>query len=85
MAVESTEEKTIIIADSALKYLEKFGLNIICIDTDATQKTLIDAENAIKNEEVIHHSDGRVTPTGKYSITVSAMGEALGTGKAQFV
>ena len=52
LAVESTEEKTIIIADSALKYLEKFGLNIICIDTDATQKTLIDAENAIKNEEV---------------------------------
>ncbi len=25
----------------------------------------------IKNEEIIHHSDGRVIPTGKYSITVS--------------
>ena len=24
----------------------------------------------VKNEEIIHHSDGRATPTGKYSITV---------------
>jgi len=47
LAVDSTENKTIIVADSALKYLEKFGLNVICIDTDASQKTLADAENAI--------------------------------------
>jgi len=25
----------------------------------------------VKNEEIIHHTDGKVTPTGKYSITVS--------------
>ena len=49
LAVESTENKTIIVADSALKYLEKFGLNVICIDTDANQKTLADAENAIND------------------------------------
>ena len=35
VAVESTDNKTIIVADSALKYLEKFGLNVICIDSDA--------------------------------------------------
>ena len=52
LAVESTENKTIIVADSALKYLEKFGLDIICIDTDATQKTLIDAVNAIEDGNV---------------------------------
>jgi zinc transport system substrate-binding protein len=50
LAVESTDNKTIIVADSALKYLEKFGLNVICIDTDATQKTITDAQNAIKND-----------------------------------
>lgn len=45
LAVDSTNQKTIVVADSALKYLEKFGLNVVCIDTDATQKILVDAEN----------------------------------------
>lgn len=52
VAVESTEHKTIIVADSALKYLEKFGLDVICIDSDANQKTLSQAEEAIKNKNV---------------------------------
>ena len=47
VAVDSTDEKTIVVADSALKFLEKFGLNVICIDTDATQKDIADTENAI--------------------------------------
>ena len=49
VAVDSTNMKTILVADSALKYLEKFGLNVVCIDTDATQKTLADAENLIQS------------------------------------
>lgn len=52
VAVERTEHKTIIVADSALKYLEKFGLDVICIDSDANQKTLSQAEKAIKNKNV---------------------------------
>ena len=52
VAVESTEHKTIIVADSALKYLEKFGLDVICIDSDANQKTLSRAEKAVKNKNV---------------------------------
>ena len=52
VAVQSTEHKTIIVADSALKYLEKFGLDVICIDSDANQKTLSQAEKAIKNKNV---------------------------------
>ncbi len=52
VVVESTEHKTIIVADSALKYLEKFGLDVICIDSDANQKTLSQAEKAIKNKNV---------------------------------
>ena len=52
VAVESTEHKTIIVADSALKYLEKFGLDVICIDSDANQKTLSQAEKVIKNKNV---------------------------------
>ena len=47
VAVDSTDDKTIIVADSALKYLEKFGLKVICIDTDASQKDISDAYDAI--------------------------------------
>lgn len=52
VAVESTNSKTIVVADSALKYLEKFGLEVICIDTDASQKTLADAENLIDSGQI---------------------------------
>ncbi len=50
VAVESTNNKTIIVANSALKYLEKFGLNVICLDSDASQKTLSDAEELFDNK-----------------------------------
>lgn len=52
LAGESTNNKTIIVADSALNYLEKFGLNVICVDDDATQKTVSDAENLIASGAV---------------------------------
>ena len=52
VAVESTNNKTVVVADSALKYLEKFGLDVICIDSDATQKTLTDALNAINDGNI---------------------------------
>ena len=51
-AVESTDNKTIVVANSALNYLEKFGLNIICIDTDASQKDISLAENTFDDELV---------------------------------
>ena len=52
VAIESVNNKRIVVADSALKYLEKFGLEVICIDSDASQKTLADAENLIKRNEI---------------------------------
>ena len=52
LAVDSTDNKTIVVSDSTLKYLEKFGLNVVCIDSDATQKTISDAENLIKEKKV---------------------------------
>lgn len=52
VAVDSTNNKTIVVADSALKYLEKFNLNVICIDSDATQKTLSDVEALIVNQNI---------------------------------
>ncbi len=52
LAVESTDNKTIIVADNALKYLEKFGVNVICVDNNATQKIMTDAENLIWDDAV---------------------------------
>lgn len=52
VTVENTSNKTIIVANSALKYLEKFGLEVICIDSDANAKTISDAEDLIKNKKI---------------------------------
>ena len=47
VAVENTNNKTIVVANSALKYLEKFGLEVICIDNDATDKDIDKEVNAL--------------------------------------
>ena len=52
VAADSTNNKIILVADSALKYLEKFGLKVICIDSDANQKTLSDAEELINSGNI---------------------------------
>ena len=50
--VENTNNKIIVVANSALKYLEKFGLEVYCIDSDATEKTISDVQNLIDEEKV---------------------------------
>lgn len=50
--VENTNNKTIVVANSALKYLEKFGLNVYCIDGDATAKTISEVQDLISNKKI---------------------------------
>ncbi len=50
--VENTNNKIIVVANSALKYLEKFGLEVYCIDGDATDKTISDVQNLINDKKV---------------------------------
>lgn len=50
--VENTNDKVIVVANSALKYLEKFGLEVYCIDSDASDKTISDVENLIAEKKV---------------------------------
>ncbi len=52
LTVENTDNKTILVGDSSLKFLEKFGLNVICIDNDTTEKELYDIAILIKNKSV---------------------------------
>lgn len=54
LAVENTNHKTIVVASSTLKYLEKFGFNVICIDNDATDKTISNAQKLIKDGEITY-------------------------------
>ena len=50
--VENTNTKLIVVANSALKYLEKFGLEVYCIDSDATDKTISDVQNLIDDKTI---------------------------------
>jgi len=52
VTVENTNNKTIVVANSALKYLEKFGLDVICIDSDATDKDISRAEDLMGSEDI---------------------------------
>lgn len=50
--VENTNNKTIVVANSALKYLERFGLEVYCVDNDATEKTISDVQKLITEKKV---------------------------------
>lgn len=52
--VENTDNKTIVVANSALKYLEKFGLEVYCVDSDATDKTISDVQNLIDEDKITY-------------------------------
>lgn len=52
LTVENTDNKSILVSDSSLKFLSNFGLNVICIDSDTTEKDLYDISNLIKNNSV---------------------------------
>ena len=52
VAVTETKNKTIVVNEENLKYLEKFGLTVICIDDDATDKELDLVDSLIRTGEV---------------------------------
>ena len=52
VAVENTDNKTIVVANTALKFLEKFGLEVLCLDQDASEKTVSDIQTLIKEEKI---------------------------------
>ena len=48
LTVENTDNKVIVTSDSALKFLEKFGLRVICLDSNATDKDIADVNTMVK-------------------------------------
>lgn len=51
-AIRETNDKNVLVDDSALKYLEKLGLNVYCIDDTATDKLLVESEDLITSKKV---------------------------------
>lgn len=52
LAVENTDHRTVIVSNETLKYLEKFGLTVICIDENATDKVMNDAYELIEDGDI---------------------------------
>lgn len=50
--VDNAKNKEIIVSTSKLKYLEKFGYNVICLDNDAKDKTIYDARSLVDTQTV---------------------------------
>lgn len=52
LTVENTENKIVVVTDSSLKFLEKFGLKVICLDSNTTEKEIYEVNNLIKNQAI---------------------------------
>lgn len=52
VTIENAKNKTIVVNNSALKYLEKFGLNVVCLDNDASEKTISDVKKLVAEKAV---------------------------------
>ncbi|MCI8347674.1 MAG: zinc ABC transporter substrate-binding protein [Bacilli bacterium] len=67
LTVDNTDNKVIVVSDSALKFLEKFGLKVICLDNDSTEKEIEEVKTlsregvisyifTFKNEKLSHNA-----------------------------
>ena len=48
VTVENTDNKIIVASDPAFKFLEKFGLSVICLDDKATEKDMEQVKQLIR-------------------------------------
>lgn len=60
LASEDATNKKIVVADPTLKYLEKFNFEVYCIDANASNKTIDQVNQLMKNKEIsyIYHFEG---------------------------
>ena len=47
LTVENTDNKVIVTSDSALKFLEKFNLKVICLDNDSNEKDVEEVKKVV--------------------------------------
>lgn len=64
-AISDTNNKDIVVDTSTLKYLEKFDLNVYCIDNEATDKTISIVDDLMAKKEVSYIITFNDTELGK--------------------
>lgn len=52
ITVQGTKNKVVLVNEEKLKYLEKFGLTVICLDDQASEKTISEVESLINNGSI---------------------------------
>ncbi len=70
VTVENSENKTVVVNDSSLKYLEKFGLKVICLDDDISEKQINDTQELFAEGAVSYifnyNGEKNTSTTDKY-------------------
>ncbi len=52
VTTENTKNKTVVVNDNSLKFLEKFGLTVICLDDNASERQIQDVKDLIDEEAI---------------------------------
>ncbi len=52
ITTENAGEKVIVVDNPALKFLEKFNIEVLCIDSSASDKTISDVKNLIQEKKI---------------------------------
>ena len=74
MAVENTNNKIIIVGDSSLKFLEKFGLKVYCLDSNTTDKEIDEVNKLITSGAVNYifkYKNDEINSTTKKIININ--------------
>ena len=57
LTVENTDNKVIVTSDSALKFLEKFNLKVICLDNDSTEKDVEEVKKLVDDGTINYNNN----------------------------
>lgn len=74
LAVENTNNKIIIVGDSSLKFLEKFGLKVYCLDSNTTDKEIDEVNKLITSGAVNYifkYKNDEINSTTKKIININ--------------
>lgn len=52
LTTDNTDNKIIVVDNAGLKFLEKFGLTVLCIDSNATDKMISDVKRLINENQI---------------------------------
>lgn len=84
LAVENTNNKVIIVGDSSLKFLEKFGLKVYCLDSNTTDKDIEEVNKLFISGSVNYifkYKNDEINDTTKRIMTINPTVKTLELNK----